>query len=773
MPPYVGLGVAWLCFRQVNMPWRWCPSHTLQNLVRRCNAPLALFPIPRLSPFPYAPLPQAMVSCLIAMVKGLAYQRFRLQVGCGCRATECASQSWVCHRHTAASPPAGPRPSLNPLPHRPDPQAQCLVALLHHSGTTAAYFKQQRAPRSSIARGLSGLGGALGASSLTVHGRALSHRDMSASTSLIQQQQLQQQRAAAFGPTSPAGPTGSYTTQQQQQQQQQHGGIPGASQPSWGTGGAGGGVGAGGGGQMPFGVSDRLQHLSSQLLGRGGRSGSVMTHRSQRSGAGAGPGVGMGGLEAEGLMGCVASETAGTSVTVGAGFAGILHFTRGTVPALMPGAVVPHLTHAPVTHLPSACPPLTNAVPPGPPAALLFCLFPPDPFRPLQATVISLSHTLLQDAISSQPPAGTAVRNCADALARDSMPIRDLTLACRLCDPKLGGGAAAFEHSLTGYDGMSGGFAGGGGGTPASSSFARRGGGGGGPAPLGSLVIALGMAGGEACRSMRVMGGGPGGAGAGGQGVRTSAMATARFSGMGPDTQGLLFLPQHTSTNMDVHDYDHVGAGALAGGPSGRPSLAAEASLPPSRTAALAAGGGGGGGGSSQAASSLSARAALAAAESPATSSNQAAAVAAVLSSGGGGNRRAGGSPPLRGATHGTATTMASEHGGGFGVGLGGIGEGFREGEAAAHEEQQEPLLALYLGFREVLQESVLERVLEEMTQVVEVSGLCNVRAPCCGSSKTQVKQRTRQRDASQAKPRYFASFAGPLLPLGMPVGDV
>lgn len=304
------------------------------------------------------------------------------------------------------------------------------------------------------------------------------------------------------------------------------------------------------------------------------------------------------------------------------------------------------------------------------------------------------------------------------------MPIRDLTLACRLCDPKLAGGGAAFEHSLSGYEHISGGaFTGGVSGAPASASLVRRGGGGGGgPAPLGSLVIALGMAGGEACRSMRVTGGGAAG-GAGGQGVRTSAMATGRFSGMGPDTQAMLFLQHPTSTHLDVPDYDHLGA--LAGRPSGRASPALEAALQPSRTAALAAAATGGCGGtsSSQAASSMSARAALAAAESPASSANQAAAVAAVMSSGGGGGiRHGGGSPPLPGATHGTAIPMVSEHGGGFGVGLGGIGEGFREGEAAEQEEEQEPLLALYLGFREVLQESVLERVLEEMTQVVEVS---------------------------------------------------
>lgn len=70
----------------------------------------------------------------------------------------------------------------------------------------------------------------------------------------------------------------------------------------------------------------------------------------------------------------------------------------------------------------------------------------------IQATIISLSHTLLADALVATPPVGTAVRSCAEALARDAAPIRDISLASRLvADVRPGpGGLPAGENRGSG-----------------------------------------------------------------------------------------------------------------------------------------------------------------------------------------------------------------------------------------------------------------------------------------------------------------------------------
>ncbi|GIM08747.1 hypothetical protein Vretimale_12732 [Volvox reticuliferus] len=54
-----------------------------------------------------------------------------------------------------------------------------------------------------------------------------------------------------------------------------------------------------------------------------------------------------------------------------------------------------------------------------------------------QATVISLSHTLLHDALHSQPPSGAAVLSCVETLARDGAPIRDISLVAGCATPDL------------------------------------------------------------------------------------------------------------------------------------------------------------------------------------------------------------------------------------------------------------------------------------------------------------------------------------------------
>ncbi|GIL50493.1 hypothetical protein Vafri_6679 [Volvox africanus] len=435
-----------------------------------------------------APDVQNLVNCLIGTTKSLIYQRFRLQ-------------------------------------------AQCLVALVHSSGTTAAFFKQQRTPRGSAARA-GGVAGAA-ASTMAVQGRAQSQRDMAS-----QQRPLTINAAAAaaaapgmgIGVSNPAvvasaGHCGPGTG----------GALPAAAallqaNLSNTSGGAGGG-GAGGGGGVG-GVSSSLHGLSAVLLGRKTRSQSQM--RTTRS-------VPL--QDPDNLMGYV-SETMSTSVT---------------------------------------------------------------------ATVISLSHTLLHDALHSQPPAGTAVRSCADTLARDGAPIRDISLACRLCDSRFGAGlgGALGEDSVNNSGAFAGHSASHAPPLSASPSMLRKSTCGR-YAPLGSLVIALGLGFGAAA-----VGGSTGSTRVSGVGARSS-----------PDvgqTRGL----------MEAH-------------------------------------------------------------------------------------------PVSMGEDFSCQNTMGGQVAGTIGTGVGGSGLGVGVnagvgGGVMMVSTGNEPILALYVGFREVLQESALERVLEEMTQVAEL----------------------------------------------------
>ncbi|EFJ40122.1 hypothetical protein VOLCADRAFT_100130 [Volvox carteri f. nagariensis] len=276
-----------------------------------------------------APDVQNLVNCLIGTTKGLVYQRFRLQ-------------------------------------------AQCLVALVHSSGATAAFFKQQRTPRGSTTRtygggvahqgGAAAAGGGAGGAGplLAVQGRVLSQRDMQPSTSLPHRQAAAAAAAVSAGHYGPGAGTSALPTATALLQANLSNTSQGAAA---GGGGGGGGPAGGGGGGGGGGVSASLHGLSAVLLGRKTRSQSQM--RTTRS---------IPLQDNENLLGYV-SETMSTSVT---------------------------------------------------------------------ATVISLSHTLLHDALHSgpphQPPSGTAIRSCADALARDAVPIRDISLACRLCDSRFGGG---------------------------------------------------------------------------------------------------------------------------------------------------------------------------------------------------------------------------------------------------------------------------------------------------------------------------------------------
>ncbi|GIL81173.1 hypothetical protein Vretifemale_10073 [Volvox reticuliferus] len=418
---------------------------------------------------------QNLVNCLIGTTKSLIYQRFRLQ-------------------------------------------AQCLVALIHSSGTTAAFFKQQRTPRGSTARA-GGVAGAA-ASTMAVQGRAQSQRDMA-----LQQRPATLNAAAA---AAAAGGGGVGVSNPAVVASAGHCGPgAGAALPAAAallqanlsntSGGAGGG-GAGGGGGVG-GVSSSLHGLSAVLLGRKTRSQSQM--RTTRS-------VPL--QDPDNLMGYV-SETMSTSVT---------------------------------------------------------------------ATVISLSHTLLHDALHSQPPSGTAVRSCADTLARDGAPIRDISLACRLCDSRFGAGlgSALGEDSVNNSGAFAGHSASHAPPLSASPSMLRKSTCGR-YAPLGSLVIALGLGFGAAA------------VGVGTGSTRISGVGT-RSSPDGGQARGL--MEAHPVSMGEDTSCQNVVAGPIAGSTS--------------------TGVGGG----------------------------------AIV--GGNGN---------------------------------------------------EPILALYVGFREVLQESVLERVLEEMTQVAEL----------------------------------------------------
>ncbi|KAG2483976.1 hypothetical protein HYH03_017220 [Edaphochlamys debaryana] len=445
-----------------------------------------------------APDVQTLVNCLIGMTKSLIYHRFRLQ-------------------------------------------AQCLVALVHNSGNTAAFFKQSRGMGGRGGGSRIMMGGVGGGSGAVGGGRTLSQRDMSHT------------RLPSYGTPYGGGAygTGGGGTGHGMTVGPGYGGGAGSeahASPSYAAlmaanGSAGGAAGnaaasAGGAAGAAAAAAAAAASLSAMLLGRKTRSQSQL--KMARS---------MPLHDAEGgLLAGYGSETMGTSVT---------------------------------------------------------------------ATVISLSRTLLHEALRSAPPAGTAVRNTADAIARDSAPIRDLSLACRLCEPARWGPGHLGEDSVSNsgaYAGAGGGLGGssfshGHGGPLASPSCLRRSTAGR-AAPLGSLVIALGM---------------------GAASVGSAAAGAATGTGCGS-----MYGGGYGSGHV-------VGAGA-----SSRLSLERS---------------GAGYGGEGQ--------------------------------SGGGGGAFPGLGPAA--AAHAQAQAAAAAAGAG------------------------EPFLALYVAFREVLQESALERVLEEMTQVVEL----------------------------------------------------
>ncbi|KAG2433940.1 hypothetical protein HYH02_012485 [Chlamydomonas schloesseri] len=585
-----------------------------------------------------APDMQALVNCLIGMTTGIIYQRFRLQ-------------------------------------------AHVLVALVHSSGTTAAYLKQQRQPRASIARtvaahpsgvaagaygGGSGHGGSryplagvgvggmagvglYGGGSGLAGGRAHSQRDMSS-----------QQRLYTLGGYTAAAAAAA------------------AAQALYGSGGgagAGGGAGQGGGGGgggsgVGNGVGDVPMAPAMQAL-----------HQANLSNASAGgdgspsPTGGNGGTSATGAGG-VAGNTAATAPIHGGGGGPGTGGGGGRGGGVSGGlfnlsaALLGRKTRSQSQLRSARSVPLQSDAQDG----IVGYASETSGQTSVTATIISLSHTLLADALAASPPAGTAVLSCAEALARDAAPIRDISLASRLvADVGLPGPAIALptDESViaTGTYSLSGG----GGGTgmlSPSTSFLRCGSacgvgtgtaGSGRHAPLGSLVIALGLG----CSGRSVSNGvSPAGFGgfsgtippaAGLSGVSNNRMSVGRGNGR----------PSNSSNYPSLYG---GGGGQYQQGPG---------QGPPQRTSAASTGLG---------------------------------AVSGMLVGPMGGH-------PVSGCIEESGETNVQA---GLAVGLGGPTQG-AAGQPGQQLPASEPYLALYVAFREVLQEPVLDKLLQETTQMVEL----------------------------------------------------